>query len=103
MKTFRIKKINVVQTAIVLSVFYFFMTLVLIFPMFFVMGAFSYGEMMEMAGFSTLFFIAAPFLYAIVGFIISLIGALIYNMVAKWTGGIEMDLEAVENVPDADG
>jgi len=34
-----------------------------------------------------------PILYAGMGFIIGLLGAMIYNLVAKWVGGIEIELE----------
>ena len=34
-----------------------------------------------------------PIIYAIVGFIGGIIFAAIYNLVAKWVGGIEVDLE----------
>jgi|WetSurMetagenome_2_1015567.scaffolds.fasta_scaffold251144_2 hypothetical protein len=33
-----------------------------------------------------------PILYAIIGFIAGAIGALLYNMVSRWVGGIELDL-----------
>lgn len=39
------------------------------------------------------FAIAAPFLYAAIGFIAGLIGAALYNLLAKWIGGIEVEVE----------
>lgn len=33
--------------------------------------------------------VAMPFLYLIFGFIFTAIGAWVYNLVAKWVGGIE--------------
>jgi hypothetical protein len=36
--------------------------------------------------------IILPIVYAIMGFITGLIGAWIYNLAAKWVGGIEIDL-----------
>lgn len=39
------------------------------------------------------FAIAAPVLYAAMGFVIGVIGAAIYNLVAKWIGGIEVEVE----------
>jgi hypothetical protein len=39
------------------------------------------------------FAIAAPLLYAAMGFIFGLIGACIYNLVAKFVGGIEVEVE----------
>jgi hypothetical protein len=37
--------------------------------------------------------ILAPVLYGIVGFIIGALAALVYNLVAGWIGGIEIELE----------
>src|SRR5271170_4063356 len=43
-----------------------------------------------MAVFGVGFAIAMPFFYAAMGFIFGLIGAFIYNIIAKWIGGIEV-------------
>ena len=43
--------------------------------------------------FGTGFAILAPFLYAAMGFVFGAIGAFIYNLVAKWIGGIEVEVE----------
>jgi hypothetical protein len=37
--------------------------------------------------------IALPLFYGILGFIMSLIGAGLYNLVASWVGGIELDVQ----------
>ena len=37
--------------------------------------------------------IAAPLLYAVMGFLTGVIGATLYNVVAKWVGGIEVEVE----------
>lgn len=39
------------------------------------------------------FAIAAPFFYAAMGFITGAFGALLYNFLAKWIGGIEVEVE----------
>lgn len=33
-----------------------------------------------------------PFMYAAIGFVIGLVGAFVYNLIAKWVGGIEIEL-----------
>jgi hypothetical protein len=38
-------------------------------------------------------FIFLPILFAIAGFIGGLIGALLYNLVARWTGGVKLRVE----------
>ncbi len=37
--------------------------------------------------------VVLPLCYGLVGFIMSLIGAALYNLVASWVGGIELDLQ----------
>ena len=37
--------------------------------------------------------LAMPVIYAIMGFITGVIGAFVYNLVAKWIGGIEVEVE----------
>jgi hypothetical protein len=42
-------------------------------------------------GLGLFFIIVFPILYAIGGFIIGIITAFLYNLVAGWVGGVEMD------------
>ena len=37
--------------------------------------------------------VALPIFYGVLGFIMSLIGAALYNLVAAWVGGVELDLQ----------
>lgn len=37
--------------------------------------------------------IAMPVFYAVMGFLIGVIGAWIYNLLAKWIGGIQFEVE----------
>lgn len=48
------------------------------------------GGLAMMGGLSI---IMLPILYGIFGFVGGVIGAWVYNIVAKWIGGIEIDLE----------
>lgn len=34
-----------------------------------------------------------PVMYGVIGFVFSLIGAALYNVVAGWVGGVEVDLQ----------
>jgi hypothetical protein len=43
--------------------------------------------------FSGVFVIFLPIIYAVLGFIGGVIAAFVYNLVAKWTGGIEFTTE----------
>lgn len=42
-----------------------------------------------------------PIFYGIFGFIAGLIGALLYNLMAKWVGGFEIELQQPAPVPAA--
>ncbi len=44
-------------------------------------------------GFGIASIILLPVIYGIIGFIAGIIGAAIYNLVAKWVGGIEIELK----------
>ena len=37
--------------------------------------------------------VALPIFYGVLGFVMSLIAAALYNLVAHWVGGIELDLQ----------
>ena len=47
------------------------------------------GVMAFGAGFA----IFVPVIYAVMGFVSGALGAVIYNLVAKWVGGIEVEVE----------
>ena len=34
-----------------------------------------------------------PVIYGVMGFILGVIGAAVYNLVARWIGGIELEVE----------
>lgn len=46
-----------------------------------------------LGGFAIVAAIAFPLLYALMGFVVGLVGAVIYNLFAKWVGGIEVEVE----------
>lgn len=50
------------------------------------------GAMGMIGGFGLLSIVIFPLLYGALGFIAGLIGGLLYNLTAKLSGGIEMDL-----------
>ena len=45
------------------------------------------------APFGTGFVFALPILYGICGFIFTAIGCAVYNLVAGWVGGVEVELD----------
>jgi hypothetical protein len=79
----RISHVSVLQQGIVCAVLYGLISLIAV-P-FIILGAlFGHG------GFGVIFAIFIPVIYAIAGFIAGVITAFLYNLVAKWTGGIEL-------------
>lgn len=37
--------------------------------------------------------VLVPIFYAVMGFLIGVVGAFLYNLVARWVGGIEVEVE----------
>ncbi len=46
-----------------------------------------------MIGMAVGFALAMPVIYGAIGFIFGLISGFVYNLIAKWVGGIEVDIE----------
>ncbi|WP_211454922.1 DUF3566 domain-containing protein [Collimonas antrihumi] len=87
----QISSISPFQTAKVLAILYFAISL----PMIALMSL-LYAFMPGPKAPTGVMFIL-PFLYAIFGFIFTAIGAWIYNLIAKWVGGIEFTVSEIEN------
>ncbi len=83
----RISRFHVGPTAKVLAVFYGLMGLLL--TPFFVLAAMLAPDA---AGFGVGFALLLPILYAVIGFISTAIGCVMYNFAARMTGGIEFQL-----------
>jgi hypothetical protein len=94
--TRRIKRIAPLQLGKMLALLYGIMGLIFI-PIFLLMSVVSSQMPSEaqtgMMAMGIGFAIFAPILYAIMGFIFGIIGAFIYNFVAKFVGGIEVEVE----------
>ncbi|MEO6918727.1 MAG: hypothetical protein ABI171_06860 [Collimonas sp.] len=88
----QISRISPVQTAKVVALLYFVISLpfVILMSLFFAVVP---GVKAPMTGMMFVF----PFLYLIFGFIFTVIGAWIYNLVAKWVGGVEFTTTEIEN------
>lgn len=97
----RVKRFGVFQTAKVASIIMFFVSFLFTLPFWLVGGLI--GEFLGPAfpGIpfkGSLFFLFIPFFYAIVGFISTAISCLVYNFIARWTGGIELEIVTVDSV-----
>jgi len=94
----RLTHIAPVKLGIVLAVVYGVMSLVIIVPCFLLISLAGVANTARtgnpmLVNFTGVFVIFLPIIYAVIGFIGGVIAALIYNLVAKWTGGIEFITE----------
>ena len=94
----RLTRIAPLKAGIVLGVLYALLGCLIV-PIFMIAGA-TAAAASRQAGtsmpFAFLFGVGAlfvPVLYGALGFIFGIIAAAIYNLVAKWTGGVELTLE----------
>lgn len=92
----RIKRFNIYQTAKVAAVIYFLISIVLVIPFFFFFSMLGAGNNPALGMFGGIGLLFVPFLYAGVAFVITAISCAIYNMVSRWTGGIEVEVDTVE-------
>ena len=97
----RLKSVSPLKAGIVLGALYAVLVLVVVVLMIplVLLGAFSASESASSgamgAGIGVGMLIFAPILYGVIGFIGGTISALIYNFIAKLTGGLEFTLEDV--------
>jgi hypothetical protein len=85
----RISRFSIGQSAKFLGVLYTLFGLVFV-PFFLLIGMFAPDGQV---GFGTMFAIAMPVMYGVFGLIGGAIGAALYNLVAGWVGGIEVELD----------
>jgi hypothetical protein len=63
-------------------------------------GAFAGPRHNPLAGaLGVAFALLMPVFYAVIGFISGLVGSLVYNLVARWFGGIEIELQPKPSLP----
>jgi len=101
LKTVRIKRYNVVQSSLTyatITAFLVFCLFVLMFLITLVAGSsmsgmFGGAKMLGAGVGGVLMLIIGPIIYFVLTFLMSLLGFSIYNLVAKWTGGIEVSLQ----------
>ena len=88
----RLTRLGVGQTAKVLGALYFLLGIVFAAIFGSMMPAAAMGDGAGMFGMG--FIIAMPFLYGIIGVIFGALVAWLYNLVATWTGGLELELDS---------
>jgi uncharacterized membrane protein len=94
----RLKRIGPLKAGVVLGVLYALLGLILV-PFFMIGGAVAAAAARQSGAqlpFTFLFGFGAlclPIFYGMMGFVFGVIAAAVYNLVAKWTGGLEITLE----------
>ncbi len=105
----KIKRIGIKQTAKFATVFYFLISFVFILPIFLITllvgGLGEAQDALPLGGtvFGGVLLLLLPVLYALLGGIMVAIGSVLYNLVAKITGGIEVEIDSPEQMPSAPG
>ena len=92
-----LKSVGVMSVAKIMGVLYGCLGLIFIpfFLLISVVGTVAGQKNMPFAGaLGIIFAIAMPILYGVMGFVSGAIGAALYNVLAKWLGGFEIELEA---------
>jgi len=92
--TSRLKHVNPLQLGIVCCVLYFLIAFIPMVILMLAVGAVP-PALTGGAAMSPMSFIFIPFAYGIGGFLGGLLMGWLYNVVAGWTGGIEIRLESV--------
>src|SRR6478609_5262026 len=92
----RIKRISPLQLGKMLAVLYGILGLLFV-PFFLIMSAVATQmppqQRVGMMAFGAGFALFMPVIQAVMGFVVGALGALTYNVVAKWIGGIEVEVE----------
>jgi len=104
---FRIRRFGVVKTATVAALMYFVVVLIFVIPIALIVavagtqstagrdGTPLFDPALGAAG-VFVFGLLAAVLYGLIGWIFTAVACLIYNLVARWTGGIEVQVERRE-------
>lgn len=90
MKKLKITKVNVLKVAFFMGTIYGILSAII----FLIVGLFGIAIQGEPVG--LLLAILMPIIYAIMGFVGGLIMGFMYNIVSKWIGGIEVEVDEIE-------
>ena len=101
---FRIRRFGVLRTANLAAVVYLLLTLLFVLPFVLILAAAGPMEFTDQFGrtasvdFSPIWLLLVPLVYAVIGWIITALFCLIYNLAAAITGGVEIQLEGEDRV-----
>ncbi len=94
----RIRRFGIVRTANVAAIAYLLLTLIILLPFVIILAAAGPMEFTDSFGrtasveMSPLLLLLLPLLYAVIGWIVTALFCLVYNLAAAITGGAEMEL-----------
>ncbi len=100
--TRKLKRIAPLQLGKMLGILYGLMGLIFLpfFALFAVIGSLAGSQSQESAGVGALaaggmlfMGLMMPVIYGVMGFVLGVISAALYNLVARWIGGIEVEVE----------
>ena len=94
---YRLKRVKVMSVAKIFAVLYFGIGLIFVPFMLLILSAAPSQSSLPF-GVGAGFAIFMPFIYGIMGFIGGAIAAALYNLAARFAGGIEFDLEGTTGV-----
>lgn len=85
---YRIRRFGIQSTALTVGIMYFILAL-LIAPLFYLASR-SGPPDQALPGIA---FLLGPFIYAVIGYVVTAIGCWLYNLIAGWSGGVSLTLE----------
>jgi L-cystine uptake protein TcyP (sodium:dicarboxylate symporter family) len=94
----RIRRFGIVRTANVAAIAYLLLTLIIVLPFVLILAAAGPMEFTDSLGrtasveMSPLWLLLLPLLYAVIGWLVTAMFCLVYNLAAAITGGAEMQL-----------
>ncbi len=91
----RIKRFGILQTAKVAAVIYFLIAAIVMIPVTLISLTFGEEAFAGTPFGGVAFFVFMPFAYAVFAFIFTALGCWVYNSIANWIGGIEIETEDV--------
>ena len=96
-----LKSVGVISVAKLMGLLYGCLGLIFapIFLLIGLVGSFAGADKTPLAGvFGVVLAILMPLIYGAMGFVSGAVGALLYNALAKWVGGFELELEPQANL-----
>jgi hypothetical protein len=89
---YRLTRFGIHSTALIVGIIYFVLAVICV-PIVYVAARNAPN-----GGLPGILLILGPVLYGIFGYLFTVIGCLLYNLVASWTGGMVLTLESGESV-----